>query len=277
MKSFASRCLPLLVLALLAGCQSQGPDRVYNAPLDEGIAAMRDLERDLAEGRLEQAATQLQSLRQRYPGDTRLEGYNRQLADAYLARGKTALATGDLDQATQTLSRARSLLPGAPALTQGLDEAIAQARLAQLEAAEAARREAEEAASRAAETQRLARLREEQRQAAASAPVAEPQPVAAPAPRAQLIDPQAPNTSIALPMLDEQDRDALRQLLDAVASDVVTYNCAVRIQVRQAKDFPLVAALLSARVKRLDPAFNPSLIQSLAPDQEPRLILTPVR
>ena len=69
--------------------------------------------------------------------------------------------------------------------------------------------------------------------------------------------------------------DGLRKLLDGVAADVVNFDCAVQIDVRQAKDFPWVAALLSARVKKLDPAFKLQLSQALNAEQVPQLVLTP--
>ena len=78
-----------------------------------------------------------------------------------------------------------------------------------------------------------------------------------------------------MPMLDANDRDSLRTLLDAVAADVVAFDCAVRLQVREAKDYPFVAALLSARIKKLEPGFNPQFSPVLKPDQEPRLVLSP--
>ena len=62
-----------------------------------------------------------------------------------------------------------------------------------------------------------------------------------------------------------------------MAADVVAFDCAVRVEVRQAKDYPWVAALLSARVKKLDPAFGLRLSQSLKPEQVPRLVLSPRR
>ena len=107
------------------------------------------------------------------------------------------------------------------------------------------------------------------------AKVEEPKPVAAAAPRARLIDPNAASSSVAMPMLDANDRDSLRTLLDAVAADVVAFDCAVRLQVREAKDYPFVAALLSARIKKLEPGFNPQFSPVLKPDQEPRLVLSP--
>lgn len=99
--------------------------------------------------------------------------------------------------------------------------------------------------------------------------------VEAAAPRARLIDPAAASSSVPLPMLDANDRDGLRTLLDRVAADVVAFDCAVRLQVRDAKDYPFVAALLSARIKKLDPGFAPQFSPVLKPDQEPRLVLSP--
>lgn len=112
----------------------------------------------------------------------------------------------------------------------------------------------------------------------APAPVAkaeEPQPAMAAAPRARLIDPTASSSSVPLPMLDANDRDSLRDLLDQVAADVVAFDCAVRLEVREAKDYPFVAALLSARIKKLEPGFSPQFSPVLKPDQEPRLVLSP--
>jgi hypothetical protein len=107
------------------------------------------------------------------------------------------------------------------------------------------------------------------------AKVEEPKPVVAAAPRARLIDPNAASSSVPMPMLDANDRDSLRDLLDQVAADVVAFDCAVRLEVREAKDYPFVAALLSARIKKLDPGFSPQFSPVLKPDQEPRLVLSP--
>jgi hypothetical protein len=89
-----------------------------------------------------------------------------------------------------------------------------------------------------------------------------------------LIDPSAARSVIALPMLDSQDNARLRSLLDAVAADVVTFRCAVRIEVREAKDFPWVASLLNARIKRLDPTFSARLSHVVNPDKAPQLVLS---
>ncbi|WP_445940279.1 PA5502 family lipoprotein [Pseudomonas sp.] len=283
MKSSVFRnILPFLVL-LLAGCQSA--PQPANLPVDDLVSAFRQLDQSLASGDLSNAESQLGSLQQRAAGDTRLEQYQRQLAEAHLQQGQKALQAGDLDNATKALSRARSLMPQAPALTTGLDGAIAQAREAELAAAEQQRRTAEQADARAAAT-RLEQARQlrlaAERQAAAIQATQLPNtpPTEAPTPtkpQARLIDPAAASSVISLPMLDNQDNERLRSLLDGVAADMVAFNCAVRIEVRQAKDFPWVASLLNARIKRLDPSFSPRMSQVIKPAQVPQLVLTPKR
>ena len=253
--------------------------------MDDLVSAFRQLDQSLASGDLSNAESQLGSLQQRAAGDTRLEQYQRQLAEAHLQQGQKALQAGDLDNATKALSRARSLMPQAPALTTGLDGAIAQAREAELAAAEQQRRTAEQADARA-EATRLEQERQlplaAERQAAAiqatQLPNTPPAEAPTPAkPQARLIDPAAASSVISLPMLDNQDNERLRSLLDGVAADMVAFNCAVRIEVRQAKDFPWVASLLNARIKRLDPSFSPRMSQVIKPAQVPQLVLTPKR
>ena len=283
MKSFVFRGLPL-TLVLLAGCQS-APQQPANLPVDDLVSAFRQLDQSLASGDLSGAESQLGSLQQRASGDTRLEQYQRQLAEAHLQQGQQALQSGDLDNATKALSRARSLMPQAPALTTGLDGAISHARTAQEQAAEQ-QRLADAQAAAAAESTRLQQARQlrlaAERQAAAiqatQLPNTPPAEAPAPAkPQARLIDPAAASSVIAMPMLDNQDNERLRSLLDSVAADMVAFNCAVRIEVRQAKDYPWVASLLSARIKRLDPGFSPRMSQVIKPAQVPQLVLTPRR
>lgn len=279
MKSFISRCLPLLLVSLLTSASfgvAQAADD--ELPVDDLVSAFRNLDQSMGRGQLQQAESQLASLRQRAAGDTRLEQYQRQLAENYLQQGQGALQQGDLQGATAALGKARSLLPQAPALTSGLDSAIAKARAAELAAAEQAKLAAQQAAAKAeqARQQKLAAERAAaQKKAAAALAASQPVVPATPAkPQAQLINPAAASNPISLALLDEQDSDGLRKLLDRVAADVVNFDCAVRIEVRQAKDFPWVAALLSARVKKLDPAFKLQLSQALNAAQVPQLVLT---
>lgn len=284
MKSFVFRGFPLILVLLLAGCQS-APQQPANLPVDDLVSAFRLLDQSLASGDLNSAERQLGTLQQRAAGDTRLEQYQRQLAEAHLQQGQKALQSGDLDDATKALSRARSLMPQAPALTTGLDGAIAQAREAELAAAEQQRRAAEQADARA-EAARLEQARQlrlaAERQAAAIQTTQLPNtpPAAAPAPakpQARLIDAAATSSVIGMPMLDNQDNERLRSLLDSVAEDVVTFRCAVRIEVREAKDFPWVASLLNARIKRLDAGFSPRMSQVINPSKAPQLVLSPQR
>ena len=286
MKSFASRYLTLLLVALLTGAASNvalaDDDEV---PVDDSVTAFRNIEQSLNQGQLQQAEGQLNNLKQRAAGDTRLEQYQRQIAETYLQQGQSALQKGDLNAASAALSRARGLLPQAPALTSGLDSAIATARASELAAAEKIRVAAQQAAAKEAAAkveqarqQKLAAERQAQQKkaAAAAAVVSAPVVAAAPAkPQALLINPDAASSTIALPMLDDNDSAALRKLLDRVASDVVNFNCAVSIEVRQGKDFPWVGSLLSVRVKKLNPNFKLELQQVLNPQQAPQLVLTP--
>ncbi len=277
MMSFASRCLSIVAVSLLlAACQSA--PQVASLPTDDLVGAFRQLEQSLAAGQLSTAESQLGALQQRAAGDTRLEQYQRQLAEAYLQRGQQALQAGDLDSAAQALGQARSLMPQAPALTTGLEGAIGQAREAELDAARAAELSAAREEAARLEQARQLRLAAE-RQATAIQATQLPNSPAEPAakPQARLIDPAAASSVVPLPMLDNQDNERLRSLLDAVAADVVAFRCAVRIEVRQAKDYPWVAALLSARVKRLDPGFSPRLSQAIKPTQTPQLVLSPQR
>lgn len=273
MKSFILHGCALMLVLLLAGCQSA--PQPANLPVDDLVSAFRQLDQSLASGDLSGAESQLVSLQQRAVGDTRLEQYQRQLAEAHLQQGQTALQAGDLDSATKALSRARSLMPQAPALTTGLDGAITQARETELAMAAQQRQAAARADAMRLEQARQLRLSAE-RQAAAQAT----QPANTPAPakaQAKLINPAAATSVIALPMLDTQDNERLRSLLDAVAADMVAFNCAVRIEVRQSKDFPWVASLLNARIKRLDPGFSPRISHVIKPAQVPQLTLSPAR
>ena len=283
MKSFISRCLPLLLVSLLTSTAFNVAHAADDElPVDDLVSAFRNLDQSISRGQLQQAESQLASLRQRAAGDTRLEQYQRQLAENHLQQGQTALQNGDLNGASASLGKARGLLPQAPALTSGLDNAIAKARAAELAAAEQAQLAAKQAAAKQAAAkaeqarqQKLAAERAAAQKKAAAALATSQVPVAPTKPQAQLIKPDAASSTISLLMLDEKDNDGLRKLLDGVAADVVNFDCAVRIDVRQAKDFPWVAALLSARVKKLDPAFKLQLSQALNAEQVPQLVLTP--
>lgn len=126
MKSFATRCLPVVAFSLLlTACQTA--QQVAEVPTDDLASNFRHLDKDLAKGRLTEAEARLKALEEMAADDTRLGQYQRQLADAWLKRGQDALQQGDLDNAARALSHARGLMPQAPALTAGLDGTLDQA------------------------------------------------------------------------------------------------------------------------------------------------------
>ena len=180
MKPFASRYLLLVAFSVLLGaCQSTPP--VAEVP-DARATAIAQLEQSLASSELATAEAQLATLQTETPNDQSLEQYQRQLAEAYLRRSQIVLQKGDVNAAATALSRARVLMPKAPALTGGVNGAITEARKAELEKAEAALLAAE------------AR------------------------PKAKVIDPTAESTTVALNITDMHK---LRRQLDAIAADVV--------------------------------------------------------
>ncbi|GAC1033829.1 hypothetical protein thsps21_46580 [Pseudomonas sp. No.21] len=275
MMLFATRYLPVIAISLLlAACQSK--PQVASLPTDDLVTSFRQLDLSLNNGQLADAETQLKDLQQRAAGDTRLEQYQRQLTEAWLKKGQAALQQGDLDTATTALSHARSLMPQAPALTTGLDGAIAQARASELDRAQQARTASEQAAAKevAARTEQARQQRLAlERQAAEAARLVAIQPAAKPAEPAKPVRRVA--NQVALPMLDNDDNERLRSLLDAVAADVVAFDCGVRLQVREARQYPWVVALLSARVKKLDPSYKLRVDHSIDPAKVPNLVLSP--
>ncbi|PTT86745.1 hypothetical protein DBR29_21555, partial [Pseudomonas sp. HMWF005] len=220
MKPFASRYLLLVAFSVLLGaCQSTPP--VAEVP-DARATAIAQLEQSLASSELATAEDQLAALQAQSPNDQSLEQYQRQLAEAYLRRSQIVLQKGDVNAAATALSRARALMPKAPALTGGVNGAITEARKAELEKAEAALLAAEAK------------------------------------PKAKVIDPTAESTTVALNITDSRK---LRRQLDAIAADVVNYECAVSIQAPRTDDYPWLATLLTKRVKKLNPDFDLKIVK----------------
>ncbi len=186
-------------------------------PRTHALSAIAQLEQNLASSELATAEDQLAALQAQSPNDPALEPYQRQLAEAYLQRSQIVLQKGDVNAAATALSRARALMPKAPALTGGVNSAITHARKAELDKAEAALK------------------------------AAEAKPVA------KVIDPAAQSTTVALNLTDIEE---LRHQLDAIATDVVNYQCDVTIQAPRTQDYPWLATLLSKRVKRIDSGYD---------------------
>ncbi|NNB45897.1 PA5502 family lipoprotein [Pseudomonas chlororaphis] len=233
MKPFASRYLLLVAFSLLLGaCQSTPPAEVPDAR----ATAIAQLQQNIASSELATAEDQLSALQAQSPNDPQLEQYQRQLAEAYLQRSQIVLQKGDVNAAATALSRARALMPKAPALTGGVDGAITQARKAELEKAEAALKAAE------------AR------------------------PPAKLIDPAAESTTIALNLTDIKQ---LRRQLDGIAADVVNYQCDVSIQAPRTEDYPWLKTLLSKRVKKLDADYDLTIERQILRHVPAQMVLSP--
>ncbi len=235
MKLFASRYLLLVAVSLLLGaCQSTPP--ADTAVLDVRATAIAALEQNINSNELATAEDQLSALQASSADDPQLVPYQRQLAEAYLQRSQIVLQKGDVNAAATALSRARVLMPKAPALTGGVDDAIAQARKVELEKVEAALKAAE----------------------------------AKPATR--LIDPSAESSTIALNI---HDIAHLRKQMDALAADVVNYQCAVTFQVPRTLDYPWLATLLEKRVKKLDPDFALQMNKQIDRQVRAQVVLSP--
>ncbi|MCP1442404.1 tetratricopeptide (TPR) repeat protein [Pseudomonas sp. GGS8] len=235
MKPFASRYLLLVAFSLLLGACQSTPPAATEAP-DARATAIAQLEQSLASSELATAEDQLAALQAESPNDQSLEQYQRQLAEAYLLRSQIVLQKGDVNAAATALSRARVLMPKAPALTGGVNNAIVHARKAELDKAEAALKAAE----------------------------AKPQ--------AKVIDPTAESTTVALNLTD---MSKLRRQLDAIATDVVNYQCDVSIQVPRTQDYPWLATLLTKRVKKLDSGFDLKLQKQILRNIPAQMVLSP--
>lgn len=203
---------------------------------DARATAIAQLEQSLASSELATAEDQLAALQAETPNDQSLEQYQRQLAEAYLLRSQIVLQKGDVNAAATALARARVLMPKAPALTGGVNGAITEARKAELEKAEAALQAAEAK------------------------------------PKAKVIDPTAESTTVALNITDSRK---LRRQLDAIAADVVNYDCAVSIQAPRTNDYPWLATLITKRVKKLDPDFDLKIEKQILRSIPAQVVLSP--
>ena len=235
MKLFNSRYLLLAAFSLLLGACQSTPSADTTAA-DARATAIAQLEQNLASSELATAEDQLSALQAQTPDDPQLVQYQRQLAEAYLQRSQIVLQKGDVNAAATALSRARALMPKAPALTGGVNSAITQARKAELDKAEAALKAAE------------AR------------------------PPAKVIDPAAESTTVALNIADIAK---LRHQLDLIAQDIVNYQCAVSLQVPRTADFPWLSTLISKRVKKLDPAFDLKVERQIIRHVPAQIVLIP--
>ncbi|WP_440784760.1 PA5502 family lipoprotein [Pseudomonas syringae] len=237
MKPFAPRYLLLVAFSILLGACQSAP--TVETPASEAKPdAFAQLEQNIAGNELATAEDQLATLQAANADDARLEPLQRRLAEAYLSRSQISLQKGDMNAAASALSRARALMPKAPALTSGVNGAIAHARKAELERAEAELREAE--------ARRLARL----------------------------VDPSALSTTIDLKI---GDMPALRRQLDDIVADTVAFNCDVLLVVPRTEDYPWLATLLTKRVVKANPDFELQLRREIERNEKAHIILTPAK
>jgi len=237
MKPFASRYLLLAAFSILLGACHSAPPVEAPAPVAPPDA-YQILGQSIASAELATAEDQLAALQAQAPDDPRLEQYQRQLAEAYLSRSQIVLQKGDVNAAATALSRARVLMPKAPALTSGVNGAIAHARKAELDKAEAD--------LRAAEAKRIAKV----------------------------IDPTVESTTIVLKI---SNMAQLRRQLDAIAADTTAFNCEVLVQVPRTDDYPWLSGLLAKRVTKINPDFELQIQRDIDRNQPAQIVLKPAK
>ena len=235
MKLFNYRYVLLVAFSVLLGACQSTPTADQLAQ-QQRAAAIAQLEQNLASSELATAEDELAALQAQTPDDPQWVQYQRQLAEAYLQRSQIYLQKGDVNAAATALSRARTLMPKAPALTSGVNSAIAHARKVELDKAEAALKAAEKR------------------------------------PPAKVIDPAAESTTVALNITDIKK---LRHQLDLIAQDIVNYQCAVTLQVPRTADYPWLATLITKRVKKLNPGFDFKLDRHIVRHVPAQMVLIP--
>ncbi|KID12174.1 lipoprotein, partial [Rhodobacteraceae bacterium PD-2] len=75
--------------------------------------------------------------------------------------------------------------------------------------------------------------------------------------------------------LNLTDIEELRHQLDAIATDVVNYQCEVSLQVPRTQDYPWLATLLTKRVKRIDSGYDLKIQRQILKNISAQVVLTP--
>jgi hypothetical protein len=75
--------------------------------------------------------------------------------------------------------------------------------------------------------------------------------------------------------LNLTDIEELRHQLDAIATDVVNYQCDVSIQAPRTQDYPWLATLLSKRVKRIDAGYDLKIHRQILKNIPAQVVLIP--
>lgn len=278
---FGRSLLACGLLIILTACQTtvQQPSE---PAVDTFAIVEMVFENHLANRQVELASQQLDALRLSHPDDSRIDILQQRLANAWLAAGGQALKDGDVEAASAALIQAKRLLPQAPALTEGLSAAIADVQKPVVEPViapvkvvktpEVRKKPVQKKPTVPVEPEPKPAVVIEQPESTSETPpsVVKPSKV-----KSRLIDVSAPFTVVPMPMLNTRSEHQLGRLLDAVAADVVKFRAAVTIEVADTRDFHWVAALLLARVKKLDANFQPRLQEVIQDEKPAQLIITP--
>ena len=278
---FGRSLLACGLLIILTACQTtvQQPSE---PEVDTFAVAELVFESHLANQQVELASQQLDALRLSHPDDSRIDLLQQRLANAWLAAGGQALKDADVEAASAALIQAKRLLPQAPALTEGLSAAIADVQKPVVEPVIAPVRVIKTPETRKKPVQKKPTVPVEPEPKPAVV-IEQPEPTSETPPsvvksskvKSRLIDVSAPFTVVPMPMLNTRSEHQLVRLLDAVAADVVKFRATVTIEVAATRDFHWVAALLLARVKKLDANFQPRLEEVIQDDKPAQLIITP--
>ncbi len=281
---FGRSLLACGLMLVLTACQTiaQQP----NEPEVDTFAVAETLfNSHLADQQLKLAGQQLKALRQSHPDESRLDALQQRLATAWLATGEQALKDADIETASAALIQAKRLLPQAPALTEELSAAIADAQKPVIEPVVTPPMPVKTPAIRKKLVQKKPIVVDAQPKLDLEPATVVEQPEPAPEilpsvfkrskVKSRLIDVNASFTVVPMPMLNTRSEHQLGRLLDAVADDVVKFRAAVAVEVADTRDFHWVAALLLARVKKLDANFQPRLQEVIQDDKPAQLIITP--
>ncbi len=286
-------CRSLLAFCLvmaLSACKTQVL-QISEPAIDEFAVSELVFDTSVDDNQLFEAGQQLQALQANFPDDERLAALQQRLAAAWLKHGQQALQEADLIAASIALMHAKRLIPEAPALTQGLSTALAEVQAqAAVEAVVVTPPVKPPVAVKRAKTAPGKKTKaaieptpsftpsEPAVEPLAAEPAVETGPVTATKPsskKARIIDLSTDSTTLPMPMLTSRNDHQLGRLLDDVAVDVVRFRAAVSIEVADTRDFHWVAALLSARVKKIDASFKPRLQEVIRSDAPAQLVITP--
>ena len=274
----------------LSACQTTSVAPISEPAIDQFAVSELVFETYVADNQLDEAGQQLEVLKVDYPDDHRLLVLQHHLANAWLNNGQNALQNADLVAASTALMQAKRLMPQAPALTEGLRSALAevqaQAALPVVETEVVTppmkrpvpAKQTKSASVKKVETPALPVSSPTVLEPVTTETVVEPPAVVTPkssSRKARIIDPDANQSTLPMPMLASRNDHQLGRLLDDVAVDVVRFRASVSIEVVDTRDFHWVATLLSARVKKLDGTFKPRLNEVIRSDGPAQLVITP--